>query len=653
MSDYFSVSNPQDLVVRPLSGGMRGDVVSIQAPEGSFLAINGFNVTTKGLTRAGGWHPSMRDSSGFSLVVPWELPAENERAEDMVQVEFADGTSKVLLVSSRFLYEVSIENGYTPIFFQAAQTVATWTAGTDGELTVTGVDLEALDVVAGDYVWMTKGGATEKVPIQTVSVAGGDTTITLTGTFTLLTPATSDSFRILKPFAAGDEWFVDFTLARNSLYLVDTSSPYVFKYTYLGYLETIRMVNSSAARTMFGARTIAYFGDRLFFGDVREPDGAGSQFFYHQRIRWTTVASLEVSESAYYQDLPLARTSIIKLSGLGSLLTAHTYDAVYWGRPTQRTDIPYAFSMIDTGGISAVGMKAVAGFVAGQIYVGRDDVYALDPNGGVTSVGEGIARQSILIAQNTWNTYAVSDPESYRLTVGICKGGTALDILFFLNMKTGKWSFYEDPAWAYQCLSAFQLLDELTYEEAEAETWTYEVSPYVYTSYYELSYISRVRQFYAITDSSHLIAHDPSADRHYFPNALAADTELPILGQLETPDFDFGSSDANKTVLRLGLGIEEDQSLDPRTNRIVFLTEWSYDKGRSWNRVGNLTFNVDDEEDGINFRATASAMRFRLTLDTSALATDNQVEPFTVAELAVRVRTRGAQAHGLISRPAV
>jgi hypothetical protein len=651
MSDFFQVSNPKDFFARPLTKGMVSNTSPVEAPEGSFNAINGFNVSGKGPTRWGGWHPVIRESTGFSTIVPWELPLEDERAEDFVQLQLRDGTSRVYLVSSRFLYETNIDTGYTPVFFQDEQEIGTYTAGTNPVIVVEDVDLVALDVLTTDYIWMTKGGVTEKVAIESITSDGTDTTITLDAAFAGITPVATDVFRILKPFRAGSEWFVDFTCLNNALYLVDTDSPFVFKLDSENYLTAMHVVSSSGARTMYGARSICSFGNRLFFGDVTEPDGAGSQFFLHQRIRWTSIASPAVSEPAYYQDLVQSQTSVVKLSSLGSMLMAYTYDVPYWGRPTNLSDLPYAFAAIETGGISIVGMKAVTSFISGQIFVGSDNVYVISVEGGVSRIGDAVARQSVFMLREPWRTIALSDPDNSRILFGYSFAGGSIDTLFTYNTETSAWSFYADDQLRYQTIAAFQLQNELTYEDAEAETWTYETSPYSNSPYYELATMQVSKQIFAVLDNSHLVQHNKTADRHYLPNA-AADIELPILGYLETPDLDFDAGNTDKTVLRLSLGLEEDLQLDPRVNRIVFLVEWSYDRGRSWRSLGYLTYRVGDEEDALDFRATAPILRFRLTLANSALATDSVVQPFSISELGLRVRARGPQAHANMARPA-
>jgi len=654
MSDYFQIANPEDVMVRPLTKGMVANLPPVANPDGSFLKVRGFDVRGRGPTRSGGWYTAIRSATtGFSEVFPFELPAEDERVEDMVQVQFADGASAVLAVSSRFLYEVSKDTGYQVVYFLAAQDIDTYAlSGTDGQITVADVDLVALGLVAGDYVWMSKGGDIEKVIIRDVDLVGTDTVITLVDTFAVITPEAADEIRFLKPFQASGEYFVDFVVAANRLYLVDTFSPFVFKYTYLGYLEVVQIVDSGGTRTMYGARTIAYFGSRLFFGAVREPTGSTGQFVYETRIRWTNVSSFSVSDTANYQDLAQSRTGLVKIGSVGAMLVAYTYDSVFPGRQTNLTSLPYAFMLAETGGVSIVGMKALCAVLGGQLFVGRDNIYVINSQGAVQRAGDTIARQSVLDAAELWRTMALADAENGRTIIGFSHAGESIDRLFFLNYETGAWSFVEDANFRFQTLALFQLYDEITYEEAEAETWTYEVSPYVNTAYYELANAAASAQLYGMLTNNHLTQFDPLADRHYRPSAVA-DEELVIPAMLETPDFDFGLANADKTVLALSLAIEEDQLLDPRQNRAVFLLEWSQDKGRTWRSLGYLVYRVNDEEDRLDFRATAPIVRFRLTLDNFGQATDNIVQPFAISEYGLRVRKRGPQNHPNMARPTV
>ena len=109
-----------------------------------------------------------------------------------------------------------------------------------------------------------------------------------------------------------------------------------------------------------------------------------------------------------------------------------------------------------------------------------------------------------------------------------------------------------------------------------------------------------------------------------------------MTGVLETQDLDMDRPDDIKTFLEFGLRM----AFQDRSNPFSLKLEVSLDRGRTWRSLGRLTYAVDDDEDKLNFRASASSIRFRITFGSVIDGTNSVQEPWTMEEITLRVRPR-------------
>lgn len=648
-SDLFIPSSPTNFTFRPMNKGMITSQTTVAMPDGSFLDLRGLDVTTKGLRRIGGWRAV--DGNGHYLLDRMGLPNE-ERIEDMTQVALATGEKINVVFTNRFMYKFDLDLGFSLIPYARDYTIATVSVATNTTLTFTG-DFQADYLEANDrvlvgataYAGSLSGISSLLRKVLSVSVSPTTLTLIIEGTFPS-TPVPGNKLNVFKPFRADEDRFVDFTHARNMLYMVDGNTPLVFKFGGGAFLQPHIITNDLGVRTVMGARTITYFGNRLYFGDVIEYDPSVSSFFFGQRVRWTEVLELNISKSANYQDLVRTTGKITKILGLGSLLVCYVTDGMYYGRATSLTSLPYAFTLIETGMVTAIGMKAVCSYFAGQAFVGQDNVYFVGADASVSPFGTPIAETLIDEINNPAFTYLKMDLENSRLIVAVNREtGNKITRFWFYNYRSKAWSRARVDLFAPSVLS---LSDRLYYNELGPET--YETSPYRFASYYSLMFQDTLAQLSGFNSRGWLLLYDRTAANDRVLDMSDVSTTTPIGVEIVTPDFDFDDPDVNKTALRLGFKISE-PATSSRSEQIRYKTEVSIDRGRTWRLLGTLVIRPGYDEDALTFRVTGSTIRFRLTSGVVADTTDQFNVPYDISEITLRLRERSVETIDSNTRP--
>lgn len=634
-------TSPTNFTFRPMTRGIIRSASSLTAPDGSFLDIQGFDVQPQGLQRQGGWQPTFYNPvTLLPEAFPFLLPLV-ERLEDQIQMWLEDGTSLNLAITNRFLYRVDLSLGIYPLGYKTPYTVDEVTAGTGYTDIVVAGDPSDEYLAAGDYIQVAG------VLYSILSV--GETPISMTIRVQGEPPlVANDTFQVFKPFLAGNDYFVDFVQARNVLYLVDGRTPLVFKFRGQ-YLEPHIITNTLGERTILGARTIAYFADRLYFGDVLEGLGGAAVSYLRQRIRWTDVLDLSKGQAQNYQDLTRTSGRVLKILGMGNLLMAYLSDGVFYGRQTNLVALPYVFAPLETGGVTVVGMKAACSFFDGQAFVGPDNVYLVTPSATLQPLGDTISE--LLLDDMEYPEYTVirSDPARTRLYLGCAKGTRAITQLYFFNYRTKAWSRTSNqPILAPQTV---QFVDELLWQEVPAgDTWA--TSPLRHNSWLSLRGANRESRLLAFQQNGYFLEYNEELQQNRFVDAAGVIQETPLIGYLETPDFDFDDPDGLKTALRLACKItEKDRAL--RTEAIRFTVEGSTDRGLTWRYLGTLNIRPNKDEDGLNFRITGSTIRFRLRQGEANAETATLVPPYLISEITVRLRERSLETYGETSRPGV
>ena len=118
---------------------------------------------------------------------------------------------------------------------------------------------------------------------------------------------------------------------------------------------------------------------------------------------------------------------------------------------------------------------------------------------------------------------------------------------------------------------------------------------------------------------------------YYLGDSKRDDNNERIPCGIETPDWDGGAPDIDKTFLRFGLKI--DTVLD--TN-LVFVVQMSLNRGATWKSAGSLTIVAGNNEAFLSLLETGSTVRFKLS-------SRSDVMPYTIEEITVRVVGRGIE----------
>jgi len=609
------IPQPTTLTLRPLTGGMRTDTESLLMPPGSFRDLKGFDVRTRGLRRI----------DGKRLFIPEQIPFW-EPTEKVSAIDGFWGTDDAQFnyaLTDRALYKIEFAtpSGYfSPVWWQRQYETSEYVSGT-GVLTVKTYNLETDKVRAGDFVVLASA-PTVRYEIESVT---GLTVKLVTG----LTIPSNASMFILRLFQAKYPFGVDVaTYSRstaNWMILVDGSEGGIYAYNG-GYLKPFELhfpgVGGNPDTPSYtSARTVMYFGGRLYFGCVGL---LGSN--YRQRIIWTEVLDLQETPADAYQDLDETPGQILKFVGLGSLAFVYFNDGLYYGRQTNLAGLPYAFTRLDTGGVGLCGQNAATSFFDGQIFVAPDEIYYVTASSGLEAIGTPVLRDSIRAAAQAGSldrTIVRIDIPRQRVLFGFSlNGGADLDRIFAYNYTTKAWSYMGQGS--VVAFNVVNFADEIEYGDIDVNA-TY--ADYASVLFLAMggSYVERQLTFVNSSGYVETLNLNSASDEQ------APGVQVPISVVLETGDFDFDEPDTDKTMMELRVKLA--QAEIPRSLPVVFDVLGSLDRGESWKNCGRIAIPASKNEGATGFRLTGSTVRFRLS-STSI------VEPYEVSELTLRVVIR-------------
>lgn len=604
---FDDIVDPVTVALRPLVKGMNTVSPSMTLEDGAFFDLQGLEVVDRGLVRRETWQPI--------LDYPVPFLFDNEYVEEYEMFFNSVGARKAVVITNRALYEVRVGDGIYPILHGRAYAQSVQASVP----TITGHSFVTDGVKVGDYLRVVTGGVTYVLPITTVAA----TTLAVTGGPAIYTQGLT--LEVIRTFDRADG-FVDYTVALGRLLVVDGSTKGITAYdtTYTSNYVPYHLVDSVETQTFLGAQSITYFGGMVFCLGIIETDGT-----HRQRVRWSTATDPREFLDLSWMDLTDCQGSALRLSAMGTLLFIYMTDAVYYGRPANLSGLPYAFTKLETGGISAVGMKAMTPHSDGQFFVGRDDIYFVSASTGLTSLGSVINRTSVRHNRNLKMTYLKVDVLRNKLIMGLVPaGGRHFDELYYFNLRTKAWS--RDLLQYGRNFSGLSIacnFDPVTWSEATG-TWAAASG-----SWLSLRSETSERLCVAFDVQGHLYTLTPNRNNDRYVISVGVLETLPIRVLIETGDFDFDAPDENKSWYRVGLKITD---LGLRSADIVYRVWGSIDRGRSWKSLGIMRISADDDEDDIAFRMTGSLARFRFE-------SVSFVPEYEINEITMRVSGRGPE----------
>jgi hypothetical protein len=377
--------------------------------------------------------------------------------------------------------------------------------------------------------------------------------------------------------------------------------------------------------------SLEFFNNYLYIGG---PDDT-----HPNRLVWSQLGNVESFPSANYFDFLEEQEPLVRLKGLGNLLIAYFPKAIYFGRPTNRVDLPYSFTRVEAGKIGLIGRKAVTSWNDGHYFVGADDVYFLSAANALERIGTPIIKEMLKNCSFKEGIYVSVDPQNDCVVIGIPESDNNIDVLWYYNYKTGGWSKNPMSCSAIMAFGIFterfwgdstMELDGTTidfWDDADTGAGETDFESEGWTSWKKLeSSLSGVDLHIAVDNQIYQADNLEELDF----------SSQPIDVVLESGDLDLDLPDTEKTFNRLSLKVDRIME-----QPIRFALYTNYRRGRldTWEYKGDLVVLVGEDEGKVNFRSTGSTFRFRLV-------SDSQAEQYVINEIIIRGRPRGLEVQG-------
>lgn len=588
--------NPINVSLRPLNKGIIKDSPSNLIDDGALLDAGNYIVGRKGPKR----RPALTEYFNSATV---DYPP----VEDIFVLWQTDGSQLTIVLDSKFMYKATV-SGLSGVYY-------TYSTGTvtayDSTTTVSGSGTSwDGEIFSGDVIIFDPGTSDEEIEISSVV---NDSTITLVSAPD--TDYSGVSYTIRKAFGTSNVGKVDWTNVDSSIVFADGQRPLMqFDGTTLGAYDT---------SLSFIPHCVNYHKDRLYCGYPI----VSSQYF-RNRIVWSTVTDhTDFSMTNQFISLPYVPGYVKRLVSLGTLQVAYFSDSIWIGRMTgiAGNSLPMSFEQLNTGGVSAVGMKAITPWVDGHFFVGQDDIYFIDANFSINPVGSRVVSETIEKCGNLNNVWAVNDPKNNRIVFGFPgETGDNIEKIWSFDWKAKSWSY---DIVTGTSLSAASVSLAITWDTVDSvlgagATWDTD-GPTIGT--WEASFTDE--------ESNVLLVGFEDGVRGYSDSGSIDPSSANISSVIETKDFDYNAPDKNKTHTRLSIKIDRELASD-----LIFTVTGSTDRGVNWKDLGTITIEAGEDEGKVDFRLTGSTARFRLT-------SDSEVNPYIIMEVVLRVFGRGLEVH--------
>ena len=617
-SDYLFVpASVRNVPFRPLNKGMVRNLQSQGIGPTACWTAKNLWAQTQGLYR----RPSFEAFGGIGGT------GKGEPVRDLMTRFSTAGVQESVLLDDRNLFTI-LSSGLT-------QRTSPFTTGDDsigGTLggyvvggTATAWNTVGSNIKEGDrFILDPDGSLTSPGPHEYyIGVINSDTSLDLVTSVgvavSLPETFTNEDYRIERCWYTKRPYFVDWIVADNLIIFADAGRrPWSWDGTTWGAYGC----TEAAAAVYWTAACVGYQGDRIWFGDIQ--DGANR---YRNRVKWSTVTDHKEFPVANYQDLIHTAGSVLRLVAMDDWMIAYLEDAVYVGRPTNYTDLPFWFKMIETPDAGLVGMKAVCRAHGGHYFVAHDNFWKLSGKG-LEPIGTPIAREALAKCQRKYAIWAAPDIKHHRICFGIPKDGEEFEKIWSYDYQAEAWSFDEVAgsslsfrgltfAFGWDDLDTVLGTDNWDVGMAEFPSWDGIGADLVGGELYLGTSSGRVRRLTEEGDE------DPD--------------NTPIEAVFETGDIDLDLPNEEKVYERLSLKIDTFLSVD-----LVFQVEVSTNRGRTWDTVASLgdgtqlIIEAGEDEGFLSFKARGSTVRIRFTSHTVC-------PPYTISEWVLTCLVKGAE----------
>jgi hypothetical protein len=578
-------SSAQSLPFRPLDKGVILDRPGQVVPDGGFSKLENFIANKEGPKR----RPGFAQYAGGDTV-PYPMV-------DYITLWKTDGGQVSLLLTEKTLWRVNPISGFTEVEWIKDDTNTITVAA--GAITGSGTTWASADIRIGDLI-RTADGEARIVSINSDTLLQVDQSTLVNGA--------GQTYAIQGTFSPGEIELPDWTIFNDFLLIADGKHP-LLKYDAVA--ETISYWVDAPAKEFGGEEFIpgcvSGFLDRVWCGWVK----TGTDGNKRQRILWSGLADpTDFNFPTNYLDLPYVNGALRRLVPLADQLAAYFDDAVFLGTQTNYPLLPLRFDRVETGGIGIVGSKAVIPYLGGHFWIGQDDMYLLTQQG-PQRIGSPIVKQSIKTCQVPSRCYVAADPWNFNIVFGF----PVLD-----RFMERLWRYdYRSKSWSMDGITTYMIANPVVNTSIEWDDLTgiWDNLGDDFPSWDSIK-LEDPRKFLFLEQNGSIWKQTEYGDLDFTTDSIAA--------ILETKDHDFDDPDGVKTITRFGIKLEWDV---PPTVAVTFAAAVSVNRGITWKPVGNLIVGTGRDEGYVNFRATGSTFRIRLTTTT-------RVTSYYVAEYTIR-----------------
>ncbi len=625
MSD-FTPPTPQSIPVRPLTRGMVSNRVSSEMPAGSGKVVRGMRVEPRGLKRRASWNPflSLKDSYGQIATL-----AAGEVVQEYLPFWKSDGSFQLLCLTNRRLRRLTASDS-TWVEIPSVKTY-TITGEAGNVYTCAGENFVTDGIRVGDMARIIVGSSVVETAVTLAS--GTDLTVAAA-------PAgrTSANLVIAHTFAAAQLTVVDRAYIPNGLVLTDGTAGGIWKYdgSVLTLLGVHAAVGDPDPDYLTGARSVYYFAGLLWLGNTLETGSDGKRF-----VRWSSATDITEFAAADYVFFSNEKSSVLCVRSVEDIPVVFLEAGIYNGFPSDVVGLPYLFTKVETGGLSAASMRGIVSAQGSLYFVGFDNAYQLVPGrlGTRQSLvltdeifGNPVADAMFKDVQNVSHASALFDRNTGSLVFSVDTSSDGrIARVFYYSLRTKAWSYDDEPYRAFTSLSSLPYIVETLWDDLDTVTWAELLAQG--SSWLSLS---------GASDLVWLMASGPNGEPYVASSDGRRDSlvvgtppaplDSEVSTEFQTGDFDFGDPDFSKVLVRVSLKVSEVDSY-VRTDNAEFDVQVSEDEGLTWVSKGTASVEPGSYVEEVHCRSRSDVLRVRI------LGSD--VPPIMLEEVILRVRGAG------------
>lgn len=654
MSDTQDImpSRPQTISMRPLSKGIVANASPNQVPMGAGREVFNLYPRADGLYRRDGFQPLITKKGtqldlGQLPMAYVGIPTVDETIQDIVPFFDSTGAYRLVAITNKRLYHCTGNGLWTVVPYGAVSYIVTSTDATHLVCAAANFDTSVVSpflgdrVIAGDLISCKYSGVSYELPV--VAVSGGSLQIA-SHPGSAGTMPDGNVITIVREFQLTTPYLVDYTYMTDRMVIVDGSNRGVWTYDgdTLIDLKVHGLLSDPDQVYLHGAQTCLFFNGLLFLGKTVESDIDGLH-----SIRFSSATDISEFSQTNYIRFNRESSPVLKLSAVEDVPIVYLEAAIYAGFPSDLTGLPYQFDKVESGNISACGMRAMCPSIGGQVFISYNNIYLLAPTKTgvrqqpeVQPIGNLIAAKSANLSLEPSRSRAYFDPEREALVFTFCtKSGDAtahtITSMMYYFTESKAWGECEAPAMS--AVNVMPYTDSLVW--ATVGAWLLTVGSHAdqwdntalaQQQWYGLRSSPTKMQTVFASKSGILYRLEPSADSDCFDGS----TKVGIKGVFESGEMDFDMIDTDKIFSWLTTRVSDVPTL-PRSGDLRFRIETSSKRG-VWHDRGKITIEAGTYEEDSSFRERGSLIAFRCSFD------DIQ-EPFRIDEFGMRIRLAGQQ----------